>query len=210
MIDKDTLLFGSFSKKAGNVGCTFFNTYFQKNNINAVYKSFSVDNIEKAVDAAKFLSFSGFGVSMPFKSEIVRLLDVISDEVLRLNACNTVVIKENKLYGYNTDYLAVKEYLELYHSKVKRMYILGNGSYSRTVQYCCKDLHIEYEVIKRDRWTLIDHLKESVIFNCTPVENTRVDPSNTYIDCINTTETGSILAKFQALHQYKLYTKEEI
>tara|TARA_B100000161_G_C33238395_1_gene275920 strand:- start:108 stop:335 length:228 start_codon:yes stop_codon:yes gene_type:complete len=72
MIDKNTKLYGSFSIKAGSVGCRIFNTSFKYNNINAIYKSFS---IEDAVKSAKCLSFSGFAVIMPFKSHIIKFLD---------------------------------------------------------------------------------------------------------------------------------------
>ena len=37
-------------------------------------------------------------------------------------------------------------------------------------------------------------------------ENIKVDNSNTFIDCIVTTETGKRLATIQASHQFKLYT----
>ena len=53
---------------------------------------------------------------------------------------------------------------------------------------------------------MIKDLKNSIIYNCTPVENIQVDASNTLIDCIVTTETGKKLATMQASHQFKLYT----
>jgi shikimate dehydrogenase len=70
-IDKDTLLFGSFSEKAGNVGCLIFNKCFQYYKLNAIYKSFSIDNLHDAIISAKCLGFSGFAVSMPFKNKIL-------------------------------------------------------------------------------------------------------------------------------------------
>ena len=41
-INSETKLYGSFSLKAGNLGCKLFNEAFQKHNINAIYKSFSI------------------------------------------------------------------------------------------------------------------------------------------------------------------------
>jgi shikimate 5-dehydrogenase len=208
IIDKNTLLFGSFSKKAGSVGCKLFNTSFQFHNINAIYKSFSVENIEQAITSAKYLQFSGFGVSMPFKTEIIKYIDNIDENVKKTNSCNTVINKNNILYGYNTDYMAVKEFLnEFKHNKKKSFYILGNGSYSKTVQICCQELEINYTLITRDNWDIIKNIKNSTIFNCTPVPNINyTEETNRFIDCINTTDSGYILAKKQAKIQYKLYT----
>ena len=93
MINKDTKLFGSFSRKAGSVGCKLFNTCFKFDDLNAIYKSFSVENISNAVKSAKCLNFSGFAVSMPFKTQIIPLLDEIDDIVKRTNSCNTVFVR---------------------------------------------------------------------------------------------------------------------
>ena len=205
-INKDTLMFGSFSQKAGNVGCEFFNTMFEKYNINAIYKSFSVTNIEDAVKAAKCLNFSGFAISMPYKNNVLQYLDEIDDTVKGTRSCNTVIIKDNKLYGFNTDYFAVKKYLEVIKTKINILYILGNGGYSKSVQICCKDLDINFKIITRNDWDIIKNIKNSYIFNCTPLEDINIDTTNIYINCINTSNTGKELAIIQAKLQFKLYT----
>jgi len=210
MINKNTQLFGSFSKKAGSVGCKLFNTSFQFHNINAIYKSFSIDDIRQAILSAKCLNFSGFAVSMPFKTEIIKYIDIVDENVTKTNSCNTVINKNKILYGYNTDYMAVKDFLiDFKHNTKKKFYILGNGSYSKTVQICCQELGIDYFLITRNNWDFIQKIKNSTIFNCTPVENINYDiETNRFINCINTTETGYILAKKQAAIQYKLYTNK--
>lgn len=209
LLTKDTLLYGSFSKKAGNLGCKLFNTSFQYYDINAIYKSFSIESIHDAVISAKCLGFSGFAVSMPFKVDVIRYLDDLDEIVRKTNSCNTVVIRDSKLYGYNTDYLSVYEFLNSKLDTISFLYILGNGGYSSTVQSCCKDLHIEHEVITRSNWNKIETLRYSTIFNCTPVETIPVDSTNYFIDCINTTPTGKLLAMKQAAIQFKLYTNRE-
>lgn len=208
-INKDTKIYCSFSKSAGNVGCHLFNTSFQYYNIDAIYKSFSVNNIYDAIQAAKCLQFSGFAISMPFKKEIIKYLDYYDDIVNKTQSCNTVLIKDSKLYGYNTDYYAIKEYLELYHSNTKNLYILGNGGYSHTLQQYCIENNIQFTIITRANWTIINTIKDSVIFNCTPVSSIEIDNTNNYIDCINTTPSGKKLALMQAKIQFKLYTSLE-
>ena len=111
-IDKNTLIFGSFSSNPGNNGCIFFNSLFDENNINAIYKSFYSEDIEKSYNSAKNLGFGGFAVSMPFKFEIVKIVDELDSSAEIIGAANTVVFKDNKSIAYNTDWIAVKRYLE--------------------------------------------------------------------------------------------------
>ena len=206
LIDKDTKLYGSFSKSAGSIGCRIFNKCFDYCKINAIYKSFSVNNIYDAIQSAKCLGFSGFAVSMPFKNEIIKYLDNYDDIVTKTKSCNTVLINNSKLYGYNTDYLAIKTYLMTYHKDVTYIYILGNGGYSQTLQSYCNDSFINFQVITRGDWIKISTIRNATVFNCTPVSNIDIDSSNIYIDCINTTPTGEKLAIIQASAQFKLYT----
>jgi shikimate 5-dehydrogenase len=203
-INKDTLLFGSFSQKAGNVGCVFFNHWFHHYKIDAIYKSFTIHHLEDAILSAKTLGFSGFAVSMPYKTKIILYLDEIDDIVKKTNSCNTVLLKDGKLWGYNTDYYSIFEYLrDIENNKI---FILGNGAYSKNVQICCLDLGKSFEIITRELWHTIELIENSVIFNCTPVENIEFNHSNIFIDCINTTPTGKILANKQASLQFALYT----
>jgi len=220
-INSTTKIYGSFSRKAGDVGCLLFNTSFNYYNLNSIYKSFSVSNIKSAVDAAKFLQFSGFAVSMPFKTEIIPFLDDYDETVKKTNSCNTVIVTENKLYGYNTDYYAIHDFLAEYYPEIggktpnsegrsedlcKNIYILGNGSYAGTLKAYCDEKGIEYKVITRTNWGDITNIRNSFIFNCTPVEDIGADITNTVVHSVNTTDTGKKLATRQAAYQFKLYT----
>jgi shikimate dehydrogenase len=205
MINKETLLFGSFSKNAGNLGCTIFNKCFSYLNLNAIYKSFSITNLNDALISAKCLGFSGFAVSMPYKKEIIGYLNEMDDVVKRTNSCNTVLISNGMLKGFNTDYYSIYEYLfEI--ENLDFVYILGNGAYSGNVKICCEDLKIKYEIITRENWEKIKEIEDSVIFNCTPVENISFNPSNIFIDCNINSETGKKLALKQASMQFEIYT----
>ncbi len=208
MINKDTLLFGSFSKNAGNTGCKMFNRIFEYHNIDAIYKSFSVDSIEDAMQSMRTLNIKGVGVSMPYKMEVLKYVDCVSPSARKIGAANTVINDRGLLSAYNTDYLAAKEML--FTEKDTYLYIIGNGGYSKAVQQAAITLDISYEIITRKNWGLLDQIKDSVIYNCTPVEHIEVDDSNVFIDCLINTFTGYKLATIQALHQFKLYTNREV
>ena len=206
-INKDTTVYGSFSLNAGNNGNIFFNKLFELYGINAIYKSFSVVDIESAVKAAKTLNFGGFAVSMPFKKTIINFLDEITEPVKITNACNTVINKDGKLIGYNTDYLAVKEKLDfLSTSNVVNLIILGNGGMASSAKYAADLLNMKYEIITRKNWDDIETLQSKVILNCTPVEDIKIDKNNIFIDFIPTTEMGKNIHKILAIEQFYLYT----
>jgi shikimate 5-dehydrogenase len=206
MIDKDTLIFGSFAKEAGNNGCFMFNTAFEHYKLNAIYKSFSVNNIEDAVKAARTLNFKGFAVTMPFKKEVIKYLDSASNEVVKIGAANTVVNINGFFKAFNTDYLAAKTILAELQDTKKILFILGNGGYAAAVRYAAKCLDISYVTVDRKTWHTINNIKDSIIYNCTPAANIKIDKSNIFIDCLITTETGKQLSRIQASYQFELYT----
>lgn len=203
-IDKDTLIFGSFAKEAGNTGCIFFNEGFSHYGLNAIYKSFSVDNIRDAIKAARILKFKGFAVTMPFKKDVIYCVDKLDDKVVRIDAANTVINEEGILTAYNTDYLAAKEFLEKH--KEMHLFILGDGGYAAAVRYAAKTLNMKFNIINRKNWNEIKSIKDSLVYNCTPVSDIKVDLSNVFIDCLITSETGKKLSKIQASYQFELYT----
>ena len=201
-INKHTLVYGSFSSNPGNNGCIFFNNAFAENNINAIYKSFYSTDAEKLVISVKHLNFAGFALSMPLKIEIMKYLDEIDPAATEIGAVNTVINNNGILTGYNTDWIGVKKYFELVIPNDNHIYILGNGGFSKAVQYACDKLNKTYDIITRDNWYKIPEL-EGVIFNATP-EN--IESNSKLIDGRPFVEyAGKIIAEYQAKEQFLLY-----
>ena len=78
---------------------------FLKTGIDAVYVGFYVDNdhLEDAVKGLVALGAVGYNVTMPCKTYIGEYLDELDDAAALMGAVNTVVIKDGKSIGYNTD-----------------------------------------------------------------------------------------------------------
>jgi shikimate dehydrogenase len=202
VINKDTKIFGSFSSTPGNNGCEFFNNKFQQNNINALYKSFYSDNILKSIEAVKTLNIAGFAVSMPFKTEIIQYLDETDPNASCIGAVNTVVNQNGYLKGYNTDWVGVYSYLS--QLNIDFVNILGNGGFSKAVQFALGKLNIPFYIVTRKNWHELPNLK-GVLFNSTPIE---IKSNNTLIDGRPFTEHGKQIALLQAEEQFKIYTNE--
>lgn len=55
------------------------------------------------LDGVRLLGFAGVNVTYPYKEAVVPLLDALSDDAGAMGAVNTVVVRQDRLVGYNTD-----------------------------------------------------------------------------------------------------------
>jgi len=209
MINKDTEIYCSFAKTAGNTGCQMMNTAFYYYGMDKIYKSFSVDNIEDAVKSVLTLGINGFAITMPYKIEVLKYVHSMEDSVKEIGAANTIINTNGRLTAYNTDSFAAQTYLNTYDNR-KKLYIIGNGGYGKAVKWAAVKNYFDYEVVSRDNWDELFDIKDSIVYNCTPVDITEwVDESNEFINCLVNTETGKELSELQASEQFYIYTGKE-
>ena len=99
--------------------------------IQGAYKLFEVTEADfpKAVAALKLLTIKGANVTIPYKQTILPYLDSVSSEAQRMQAVNTVLLKDGKLIGYNTDYHGFGMIFENHAIPIqgKTATLLGNG-----------------------------------------------------------------------------------
>ena len=72
--------------------------------IDAEVERFGVGDLPDLLAWATRLGYDGLNVTHPFKQAIVPLLDDVSDDAADLGAVNTVVIRDGRLTGHNTDW----------------------------------------------------------------------------------------------------------
>ena len=134
-------------------------------------------------DLATFMTeatFDAINVTIPYKTAVIPYLAHVDPRAAAIGAVNTVVKREGKLYGYNTDYFGM-EYLAT-SAQIpltgERVLILGSGGTSRTAKALCEDLGAARvcrvgRVAKEgvvDYATAYDTLTDTtVIINTTPV-----------------------------------------
>lgn len=205
-INKDTKIYCSFSNNPGNNGCEFFNKSFKEKNLNSIYKSFYSDDLEQSIKSAKHLAFSGFAISSPFKIEVINFLNEVTEDVKNIGSCNTVLINNYILIGYNTDVYGIRRYFDDIKLNTDLIYIIGDGGFAKAVEYVCKDMSINYKIISRGlkNWETIKTLENETLFNATPID---IDSKNNLlIDARPFTEEGKKIARYQAMKQFELYT----
>ncbi|ERI95707.1 putative shikimate dehydrogenase [Clostridiales bacterium oral taxon 876 str. F0540] len=166
------------------------NEYYAENEIDLHYELFDIEekHLEQFINNLSEKDIIGFNVTIPYKEIIIKYLDILEYPADRINAVNTVLIKNNSLVGYNTDYFGFIKSLEDYNLNLenKRALILGNGGAAKSVccalkDLKCKGIDIAARDIKRSgdyfkqfgNVTAISNIKDlgsyNIIINCTPL-----------------------------------------
>ncbi len=88
-------------------------------------------------DLDKFMrehNFKAINVTIPYKQDVIPYLDFISDTAKDIGAVNTIVNRDGKLYGYNTDFSGLSALIKRLGADItdKNVYILGSGGTSKT------------------------------------------------------------------------------
>lgn len=85
--------------------------------------------------------FAAINVTIPYKQLVIPYCDVVDPKAQAIGAVNTIVNRDGKLYGYNTDYAGFA-YLAKAHGvdfAGKTVLILGTGGTHSTVTAVCRD-----------------------------------------------------------------------
>lgn len=110
------------------------NSVFKKLKMDCAYSAVEIGPgaLKEKIDYLK-KNYSGFNVTIPHKIEIVKYLDWTDGEAKKIGAVNTVLIKEGKANGYNTDAPALREALG--NPNGKKILVLGAGGAARAAAF---------------------------------------------------------------------------
>lgn len=88
-------------------------------------------------------NFKAINVTIPYKEKVIPYLDYIDDIAKKIGAVNTIVNKNGKLYGYNTDIFGLTELIKRNIEDIsgKTVLILGTGGTSKTAEFAVKTLN---------------------------------------------------------------------
>ncbi len=111
------------------------NRSFEKLGLDFAYMPFEIEELGKAVGAMKILNAKGFNITMPYKGQVMEFLDEIDRAADMIGSVNTVLNKDGKLIGYNTDGKGFVKSLEERKVKFKdeKIVILGAGGAARAI-----------------------------------------------------------------------------
>jgi shikimate dehydrogenase len=141
----------SFSKK-------YFTEKFQTEHIsNCSYENYPLKSLEGFRGmVAKDYEFCGLNVTIPYKSEIIKLLDITEAEAEEIGAVNVIKIKRTgnliKLIGFNSDVTGIRDtLLPFIRENVKNALVLGTGGSSKAVCHVLNKFGLKVDLVSRNR-----------------------------------------------------------
>lgn len=117
-----------------------YKSFAKRDGVDLSYELRDLDreDLPAFVDEVRSGGYNGFNVTAPYKNDIIKHLDYISDDAKAVAAVNTVYNKDGRLYGYNTDIYGAFESINPV-LKEGSILILGRGGAARAVIRAFKD-----------------------------------------------------------------------
>ena len=182
--------------------------------------------IEELLESIRKGKFNGINVTIPYKLEVIKYLDEVSEIAKKIGAVNTITLKDEKLIGDNSDYFGFLKTLELNDIDVsgKKVLVLGTGGASKAIYNVLVDNGVEnvylatiieddpFKVRTQDRlihYSAIAALRDiELIVNCTPVgmypaidncplEKKNLINANALIDIVYNPEETVLMTKYK-------------
>ena len=129
-----------------------------------------------------------YNLTIPFKEAFLKKIDEFSIEAKETGVVNTIIKRDGKTYGFNTDVDGFEALLSKYNIKVKNknVLILGTGATSKTVAYVLNKLGVKsiiYFSRTPDHKTSFSYKSYkkykdiNIVINTTPIGKSFDDPS---------------------------------
>jgi shikimate dehydrogenase len=116
------------------------NTAFRQCGLNAIYVPFQVNNLADAVSGLSALGIKGASVTIPFKEDIMELVDEVDNTAKKIGAVNTLLFNTEGTLGTNTDWTGALRWLEtLLPIEGRTFAVLGAGGAARAVLFGITD-----------------------------------------------------------------------
>jgi shikimate dehydrogenase len=112
------------------------NYWFHKNKINCEYKRLETtkSSIKEILNRVRKREIEGINVTIPFKSSVIKHLDVLKGDALKTSSVNTVYLSKKKLIGDNTDVYGFSSgVLRKVKTRIKTAGIIGAGGVTSSI-----------------------------------------------------------------------------
>ena len=143
-LNKDTRLCISLAARPSNIGTRFHNYLYDLLGLDFIYKAFTTTDIAAAIGGVRALGIRGCSVSMPFKQDVIELVDDVEQSAASIDAVNTIVndtsVPGGHLTASNTDYLAVQRLIAEHGLQSSQSVLLrGSGGMASAVAAAFRD-----------------------------------------------------------------------
>ncbi|MDR0467379.1 MAG: shikimate dehydrogenase [Campylobacteraceae bacterium] len=152
--------------------------------IDAIYSKFLLENEALFKDIFFSHNFDGANITVPFKESAYHICDEIKGIAEKIRAVNTIVKKNGKLYGYNTDAPGFLKAIEEF-SDIKNVLIIGAGGTAKAISFILREHAFYVNILNRSENRLL-FFKDENFKTFTYEDNL----PNSYDLIVNTTSAG--------------------
>jgi len=124
------------------------NLAFKKLDFDGCYVRWKLEDGSKLRDTFYNLKLTGCNITVPYKEEAFKVADIVEPFAAKVQAVNTLILKDEKLYGYNTDAPGFYRTLQKFGS-IKSALIMGAGGTARALALYLRLKNIDIEVVNR-------------------------------------------------------------
>jgi shikimate dehydrogenase len=132
---------------------TIHNAAFNHLKLDFVFLAFRVKaaDLENAMQGMRGLGIHGLNVTMPHKSKVIGCLDKVDSAVKFLGSANTILNKDGKLSGFNTDGVGALKALRENGADLseKKVLLLGAGGAAKAIAFALAEEVGELVVLNR-------------------------------------------------------------
>ncbi len=134
-------------------GYILHNAIFHHLGLDAIYSKMRVEpqQLPAFIQDLRKLNWKGLSVTMPLKEKLIPHLDALDESAAAMRAVNTVVVRNGKWIGYNTDGDGALDAIELQTGPVrgKRALILGAGGAAKAIAWAAKQRGAHVTIVNR-------------------------------------------------------------
>ena len=186
------------------------NYWIKKNKIDAIYEKKKINNedLKKLILEIREKKIAGVNVTVPFKQQIIPLIDKLSNEAKITQSVNTIYYKNNEIVGHNTDIdgfeLGIKE--AKYNVNNKNIFILGAGGVVSSIIYALEKMKASKIIVCNRTKKKAENLKK-LFKNITVVDWGHIPDFDMIINAtsVGLKEEDRIKLDFSEMHRNKFF-----
>tara|TARA_R110002020_G_scaffold176756_15_gene369278 strand:+ start:2443 stop:3255 length:813 start_codon:yes stop_codon:yes gene_type:complete len=129
--------------------------------------------LPEILDQAEAAGFAGLNITYPYKQATIPHLHAVSDAARRIGAVNTIVFRDGKRYGHNTDFWGFSQSLRLGlpDAALETVLLIGAGGAGAAVAHALADLGVGNLLVTDTRKEAVENLARAVGRRATAVDD---------------------------------------
>jgi shikimate dehydrogenase len=130
----------SLAARPGTFGTRFHNHLYDALGLDYLYKAFTTEDLPAAIGGVRALGVRGCAISMPFKEDVIALVDELDPSAAVIDSVNTIVNDDGHLRAFNTDFIAVATLLREHDVPTGApVHLRGSGGMAKAVAFALRE-----------------------------------------------------------------------